>query len=375
VAASFYSSVDRAYGVCWHDDTVYDLRTSASSLAIPYGINDSVEVTLGSDYFYKGTSVSYLWRAGQFTKLLYDGDTSNYMPYINNHGDIVGTKGALGNPETINSSAIVWIGQNADWLGTYTTQVGDTAYSPRSVKAINDNGYIAGKAEAYSRTIVTAPRFPVAYLLVPSKSAVVMPVRGRVRVTLVKASASLISDIYMKRPSEALLIANNLVNVGKVVDTTFEQGTTLEFGILVHGPKGTYEHLSNSKYAKIDAVSDRDWTISFEDLPDSIADWDFNDVVIRVEVMNPTGVESSRMAGASGTASLAIEASGQRTIVTSPLGIGKVSLVDMAGREVAGIAGYGRGTVEMDMRLIPKGTYIVRVTTAEGVETRRVIRH
>ncbi|MHC4639722.1 MAG: T9SS type A sorting domain-containing protein [Planctomycetota bacterium] len=81
-----------------------------------------------------------------------------------------------------------------------------------------------------------------------------------------------------------MLIENNLVNVGKIVDTVYDKGTALIFGILVHSSDGNYEHLSNSNYAVVEQLNDTLWEIGFEDLPDSIADWDYDDVIIRVEL-------------------------------------------------------------------------------------------
>jgi hypothetical protein len=116
----------------------------------------------------------------------------------------------------------------------------------------------------------------------------IMPVDGRVKVTLTKASASLISDVYISIPVEQLLISNNLINVGVKVEDEYAAGTKLNFFIRTNGTPwvlGIYDHYADSKFCKITRNALLKWTLSFEDLPESRADWDYNDVIISVEII------------------------------------------------------------------------------------------
>jgi hypothetical protein len=115
---------------------------------------------------------------------------------------------------------------------------------------------------------------------------------ARVTVTLTKASAVLVSDVYLRKPYDLLLIANNLLNEGRTIDTVYDPCTNLEFGIVIHGPGGDYEHNSFSKYCRRTEINDSTYELGFEDLPDSIADWDFNDVVLRVELNTVSGTNA-----------------------------------------------------------------------------------
>jgi len=107
------------------------------------------------------------------------------------------------------------------------------------------------------------------------------------KVTLIEASAYLISNVYMSEPNEQLLIENNLENVGVVTEQEYEAGTEFTFYIETLGELwdlGTYKHYSDSEFAVIEELSDNKWKIGFEDLPEEEADWDYNDVVLLVEL-------------------------------------------------------------------------------------------
>ncbi len=128
---------------------------------------------------------------------------------------------------------------------------------------------------------------PAAYILVPESPPIVMPTLGKFTITLIQASAQLVSDVYLYKPDSVLMIRNNLKNVGKTYDTIYPAGTVLEFAICVHPPPGKgqpYWFTSDSKHARVTKASDTLMYVYFEDLPDSVADWDYNDVVLKVEL-------------------------------------------------------------------------------------------
>ncbi len=125
-------------------------------------------------------------------------------------------------------------------------------------------------------------------VLVIPKQYVVIPVEpgsNRVRVTLLEASAGLRSDVYMASPAQQLLIENTLVNVGHVSNVPLAEGDGLVFFIRVHSPGATYDHYSDSIFARISYLGPGTWTIGFEDMPAQTADWDFNDAVLLVELI------------------------------------------------------------------------------------------
>jgi hypothetical protein len=143
---------------------------------------------------------------------------------------------------------------------------------------------IIGQEEKNTNTVTVIPKMQI---VIP-----VPPGMNRVRVTLLEASASLTSDIYLAEPQEELLIENSLENVGKIATTELNEGDELVFFVRVHAESwglGTYDHYSNSIFALLNEERPGTWLISFEDLPEDMADWDFNDVIVLVELL-PTEV-------------------------------------------------------------------------------------
>lgn len=116
----------------------------------------------------------------------------------------------------------------------------------------------------------------------------VMPVDGKIKVTLTKASAVLVSDVYICSPLERLLIENNLVNTGITVEGEYSAGTRLNFFIRTDGSPlgfGIYDHYADSGFCSIKRMSLLKWQLGFEDLPENHADWDYNDAVLVVEII------------------------------------------------------------------------------------------
>ncbi|HUT54829.1 MAG TPA: hypothetical protein VM658_15665 [bacterium] len=125
----------------------------------------------------------------------------------------------------------------------------------------------------------------------PCSQLIIPEGQWRVRVTLLEASAGLSSDIYIDEPISQLLIKKSLKNVGTVVSTPFISADELVFHIHVHGESlglGDYDHYSNSEFARVERTDPLRYIVGFEDLPADLADWDYNDTVLLVELV---GVE------------------------------------------------------------------------------------
>ncbi|HUT54830.1 MAG TPA: hypothetical protein VM658_15670 [bacterium] len=123
----------------------------------------------------------------------------------------------------------------------------------------------------------------------PCSQLIIPEGQWRVRVTLLEASAGLMSDIYIDEPISQLLIRKSLKNVGTVVSTPFLSADELVFHIHVHGGDlGEYDHYSDSEFARVERTDPLRYVIGFEDLPAELADWDYNDTVLLVELV---GVE------------------------------------------------------------------------------------
>ncbi len=122
----------------------------------------------------------------------------------------------------------------------------------------------------------------------PCDNLIIPEGQWRVRVTLLKASAELRNDLYIDQPISMLLIRNSLKNVGAVVSTPFLEAEELVFYIHVKGQPyglGEYDHYSNSEFASVERIDPLRYIVGFEDLPADMADWDYDDTVLLVELI------------------------------------------------------------------------------------------
>jgi hypothetical protein len=122
----------------------------------------------------------------------------------------------------------------------------------------------------------------------PCSKLIIPQGQWRVRVTLLSVDASIKSDIVIDQPISQLLIRNSLKNVGKVVTTPFISAEQLVFHLRVNAQSlglGEYDHYSNSEFAIVQRVDPLRYIVNFEDLPADRADWDYNDVVLLVELV------------------------------------------------------------------------------------------
>lgn len=120
---------------------------------------------------------------------------------------------------------------------------------------------------------------------------------GKLKITVEKGSAGLDSDLFMKmNGKDAQLITQKAqTNTGFTLETDYKDGDMFDFFIKTHGDSwgiGTYDHGTNTAlssdgraYYKKEQLSENSWRIKFEDLPENRADWDYDDVVIKVELI------------------------------------------------------------------------------------------
>ncbi|MDD5332080.1 MAG: hypothetical protein PHE43_04690, partial [Candidatus Nanoarchaeia archaeon] len=142
--------------------------------------------------------------------------------------------------------------------------------------------------------------------------AISIPKSGKLKITYLGSSASLVSGFFMDSDTEPIEIfkENKKLAQNTVWETTYKQGDKLNFFIRVYGNPwgiGTYDHYAigqldpwtNKSYAIITQISDVKWKIGFEDLPGNYqmhgkgailhSDWDFNDEVVEIELIAPDG--------------------------------------------------------------------------------------
>jgi hypothetical protein len=244
------------------------------SWKVKYGIFTSVTRTYNT--------LEYTSPATCYRKLQLNTTNAINEPCINNKGVIAGTYNNF--PGAISptySKAVLWQNDSVFVLENYVLGRDTMTYhSLDAARVINDSGTIAGEG-------IFGYVVPSAFLLIPESPKIVMPTLGKFTITLTQASAKLVSDVYLYRPDSVLMIQNNLQNVGKTYDTVYPAGTALQFAICVHPPAGKgspYWFTSDSKHAIVTKANDSLMYVNFEDLPDSVADWDYNDVVLKVEL-------------------------------------------------------------------------------------------
>lgn len=280
VTAGFLSTDGKSFAVVWRADDTLNLTVNGKYYW-PMDINDQGFV-VGA--FYTGSTFGTFTCTYNSEKTILPNypnlgyEPNQYYAITNSNKDIVG---AALNSST--SNAVIWDSSGVSGLADVVDL--DTAGwdQLKSVIAINDSGSIVGTGMINGEQHV--------YMLVPKPVSIEMPVNGKINATLIKASAALISDIYLLSPDSLLLIENNLLNVGTTVDTIYRIGTELVFAIMIHGGEESYWHYSDSKYAKVYKIDAAHWEIHFEDLNEDKADWDFDDVVLSIR-LDETSIRS-----------------------------------------------------------------------------------
>lgn len=291
VASSFQSNAFKSYSILWkHQGEQIDLNALLANcgyeankfLFLPGDMTDSLHicgVVMRWKVFVTFTYDPVVWLPSVACGEKLQSMQSNIInaSYINNK-DVTAGSSYYGYSDT-SSNAVIWQGDSIFLLDNYVIADSITNFRLKSVAAINDSGAITGQG------LISGT--PAAYLLVPQSPQILTPALCKFTITLTQASAQLVSDVYLYRPDSVLMIQNNLRNVGKTYDTIYPAGTELEFAICVHplpGKGQPYWFTSDSKHARVTKANDTLWYINFEDLPDSIADWDYNDVVLKVDL-------------------------------------------------------------------------------------------
>ncbi|MBD3247064.1 hypothetical protein GF378_00400, partial [Candidatus Pacearchaeota archaeon] len=139
-----------------------------------------------------------------------------------------------------------------------------------------------------------------------SNNSIILPEDGHIKVYFEKASAALKSDLYINFTNGTSKLLIEKSNVGQAVylnDTLYNEGTEIKFHINVDGSPwsrlrnngySSYNHSSDSKYCQVERVDLDTWRLHFEDLPDWwTPDWDFNDAVVLVDIVNASTGNSS----------------------------------------------------------------------------------
>jgi len=124
----------------------------------------------------------------------------------------------------------------------------------------------------------------------PCERLIIPEGEWRVRVTLLESTGALKSDLFIDAPLaiEKPLIKNSLKHIGSVVETPFISGEELVFHIEINGESeglGKYSHYSNSEFAVIERTDPLRYIVGFEEMPADQADWDYDDLVLLVELI------------------------------------------------------------------------------------------
>ena len=123
---------------------------------------------------------------------------------------------------------------------------------------------------------------------------------GQLKITVEKGSAGLSSDLYVVKNggSENLVTQSAQTGEGVTLNEEYNEGDSFDFFIRTNAESwnlGVYDHGTNQAdsptgkaYYTKEQIGENSWRISFEDLPEGRADWDYNDVVIKIDLVPPT---------------------------------------------------------------------------------------
>ena len=153
-------------------------------------------------------------------------------------------------------------------------------------------GNYAGGTDTAFKTVIVEPNPD--YVPPTENPEIIVPVDSQVKITVQSGAASLRSDLYMKKNGEdpELVAENAQQGVGTTLEKTYKAGDKLDFLIRTLHPQGAYDHgtdvgmsLDGRNYVKVEQLSDTSWKLYFEDLEADQADWDYDDVVVIVELL------------------------------------------------------------------------------------------
>lgn len=155
--------------------------------------------------------------------------------------------------------------------------------------AVKIGGYGLGTDTAIKTVVVknadgTVPDTP------PVQTGVTLPDAGKLKITVQPGSAGLRSDLYVQRNGgEPELVAENAQRGGGItLEQAYQSGDKLDFFIRTYRNGGSYDHGTNThggQFVQLTQTSPTSWELGFEDLPEDLADWDFDDVRVTIELL------------------------------------------------------------------------------------------
>jgi len=168
--------------------------------------------------------------------------------------------------------------------------------------AVKIGGYGGGTDTAVKTVIVepadgqedtTEETTPVTAPTQNTNQGIVLPESGKIRVTVKQGAAGLRSDLYLRQNGQEELVAERANNHASTttMDRQYNAGDRLDLFIKTFRGGSSYEHGTDTEtyngqsYASVEQIGENKWRVSFEDLPGQSADWDYNDVVVEVELL------------------------------------------------------------------------------------------
>jgi len=176
--------------------------------------------------------------------------------------------------------------------------------------AVKIGGYGGGTDTAIKTVIVepaegqedtTEETTPVTQPGQNTNQGIVLPESGKIRVTVKQGAAGLRSDLYLRQNGQSDLVAERANNSASTttMDKQYNAGDRLDLFIKTFRGGSSYEHGTDTEtyngqaYATVEQIGENKWRVCFEDLPGQSADWDYNDVVVEVELLPETAAAGS----------------------------------------------------------------------------------
>jgi len=110
-------------------------------------------------------------------------------------------------------------------------------------------------------------------------------------VTLLKAPPLVKCDVYLDTPRTEPLIKNSLKNVGRIAQTPVKDGEVITFRVHVDASDfgyGTADFYSDSSWARVKRIDAYHFVVGYEIAAPGDEDWDFQDLVLVVELLPNT---------------------------------------------------------------------------------------
>ncbi len=186
-------------------------------------------------------------------------------------------------------SVLFWSSTETGALSNGSSYLDLSTLPPGTYHVAAKIGNYSGTDTAF-KTVIVEPNDGSVPIATP---AIVLPEAGKLRITIKNGDAGLRSDLYMKLNGANLeKLAENAQKGGGIsLEREYALGDKLDFRIRTHANGSTYDHGTDTEgyngrsYANITQTSPTTWTIGFEDLSGENADWDFNDVVVEIELL------------------------------------------------------------------------------------------